>query len=57
MKRAQTIPTEVLDRARRALEERRSRRAPPPPTPPRANATRLTREKIVAALKKLHPMD
>jgi hypothetical protein len=51
------VPTQVLEQARRQAG---ARSAPPPPAPPRlkkgATAT-LPREKVIAALKKLHPMD
>lgn len=47
------IPVAVLERARQLSQ------APRPPPPPAAapKATRHPREKIVQALKKLHPMD
>ncbi|MGV3622064.1 MAG: hypothetical protein ACO1OB_14675 [Archangium sp.] len=47
------IPTEVLERAKQSAE---SRKPVPPPQKPKARAP-LAREKVIAALKKLHPMD
>ncbi|MBI3182449.1 MAG: hypothetical protein HYZ28_09920 [Myxococcales bacterium] len=56
-----TIPRAVLERARRLALEAKSNelrgRVPPPPTPPKPLPVRLKREKIVRALKRLHPMD
>jgi hypothetical protein len=55
------LPIEVLERARAVAKERTA--APPPPalTPPRPTAVKIpqrdAREKVVAALKRLHPMD
>ena len=47
------LPAEVLDRARKV-----SSAAPRPPPPPKPRADKPhPREKIVQALKKLHPMD
>jgi hypothetical protein len=53
------IPTEVLERARavtRSVVPRPSPAVPPPPSAPRP-MQRRAREKVVAALKRLHPMD
>jgi hypothetical protein len=47
-------PVQVLERAKTLLRER-----PKPPPPPVSERDRqaLPREKVIAALKKLHPMD
>jgi hypothetical protein len=57
------LPAQVLERAReltRALGEPASR-APAPPPPPRAARKPLAhaerKQKVLAGLKKLHPMD
>ena len=51
-KRPLRIPVSVLERARKVSE------APRPPSPPALmKPSRHPREKIVQALKKLHPMD
>ena len=47
------IPTEVLERARKASQAPR----PPPPPATVQGQTKRPREKIVQALRKLHPMD
>lgn len=57
MKKRVKIPSTVLTRAKAALEARPSQKPveeSPKNEPPRANAARA---KVVAALKKLHPMD
>jgi hypothetical protein len=62
---ARKIPHEILTRARRLAvttrpETSSTEPAPAPPTPPtavRQRLSRTTREKVVAALKRLHPMD
>ncbi len=53
------IPVEVLERARAVSKDKRAVSAPAP-SAPRAKATlqpKSPREKVVAALKRLHPMD
>lgn len=51
--RKRRIPVAVLERARKV-----SAAPPRPPDPPKtATRTKLPREKIVEALRKLHPMD
>jgi hypothetical protein len=51
------IPTSVLERAKAAVEQTPARK-PAPPAQPRASTKHpLAREKVIAALKKLHPMD
>ena len=52
-KRRVSVPTTVLDRAAELTRLAVKPLAPPPP----AKAKLLPREKVVAALKKLHPMD
>lgn len=49
------VPTAVLERARAAASATAKKPAPPAP-PPKARAP-IAREKVIAALKKLHPMD
>lgn len=49
------LPALVLEKAREAAGARKAPAAPPPPKAPARGA--LTRAKVVAALKKLHPMD
>lgn len=49
------LPAKVLDRARKVSSEAPRGPGAPPPSP-RADK-RHPREKIVLALKKLHPMD
>lgn len=53
------IPSAVLARARSlAVLARAPEEAPPePPPPPRPTRPKLARDKVVAALKRLHPMD
>lgn len=46
------IPTQVLELARRATAVPK-----PPSVPEQAKPSKHPREKIVAALRKLHPMD
>ena len=55
MKKKLKIPQVVLERARAAAEGTPGKKpsAPPPPKHQR----QLARAKVVAALKKLHPMD
>jgi hypothetical protein len=50
------IPSTVLERAKAAAEQT-SAKKPSPPVAPRAGRQPLAREKVIAALKKLHPMD
>ncbi len=54
-KRVVKLPTSVLSRAKTAAAEL----PPMKPQPPALKTTRapLAREKVIAALKKLHPMD
>lgn len=63
-----TIPTAVLTQAKRLAEvvgpkqegPAAARAVPAPPSPPRLARSpldRAKREKLVAALKRLHPMD
>ena len=47
------LPEQVLVRVQLMVDAKRS---PAPPEPPKARKL-LAREKVVAALKKLHPMD
>ncbi len=47
------IPAAVLERAKAGAE---ARKPVPPPQSPKVRAP-LAREKVIAALKKLHPMD
>lgn len=55
----QSIPTGVLERAQAAAVSTTAKK--PEPVKTRAEATRrpanATRTKVIAALKKLHPMD
>lgn len=48
------IPTAVLERAKQSTE---GRKPVPPAQQPKTARTPLAREKVIAALKKLHPMD
>ena len=53
-----TIPAAVLDRAKLVAKEHEPpRRANPEPSPSRLPGQTRAREKVVAALKRLHPMD
>lgn len=54
MKRQVKIPSKVLARAKAAVEQASPKKPIPPPHQPRKT---LAREKVIAALKKLHPMD
>jgi hypothetical protein len=49
------LPAHVLERAKEAASARKP--PAPPPAPKVASKGALTRAKVVAALKKLHPMD
>jgi hypothetical protein len=57
------LPIEVVERARAVAKERATAVPPPHLSPPRPSAPRppepraRAREKVVAALKRLHPMD
>jgi hypothetical protein len=55
------LPTEVIERARSVAKERATAIPPPHLSPPRPSAPRpperRARDKVVAALKRLHPMD
>ena len=55
MKRKVKIPQAVLERARAAVEHTAAKK-PVPPSAPRTQKP-LARAKVIAALKKLHPMD
>lgn len=60
--RRQKLPTTVLERAKAAAEAVPARRPAAPAPASKAPATRAAkpnaaRAKVVAALKKLHPMD
>lgn len=54
MKKRVKIPLTVLARAKTAAEQAPAKKPVPPPHQPRKP---LAREKVIAALKKLHPMD
>lgn len=56
MKKRIKIPEAVLVRAKAAVEQAPAKKPAPPPV---ASSTRrpLAREKVISALKKLHPMD
>jgi hypothetical protein len=57
VKRAK-IPTKVLVRAKAAVAAGSAGDSAKKPTPPPHQARKtLAREKVIAALKKLHPMD
>jgi hypothetical protein len=48
------IPSAVMARAKAAVESASPKKPIPPPHQPRKT---IAREKVIAALKKLHPMD
>jgi len=54
VKKKVKIPTSVLTRAKAATEQAPAKKPLPPAHQPRRT---LAREKVIAALKKLHPMD
>jgi len=54
VKKKLKIPTSVLTRAKAAVEQAPAKKPVPPAHQPRRA---LAREKVIAALKKLHPMD
>lgn len=54
-KRVVKLPTTVLSRAKTAAAEQPSQKPQPPPL--KTTRKPLAREKVIAALKKLHPMD
>jgi len=54
VKKRVKIPLTVLARAKSAAEQAPAKKPVPPPHQPRQP---LAREKVIAALKKLHPMD
>ncbi len=56
MKKRVKIPETVLARAKAAAEQAPAKKPAPPPTASQARKP-LAREKVIAALKKLHPMD
>lgn len=51
------IPTSVLERAKAAVEQNGTAKKPQPPAQPTRGRQPLARAKVIAALKKLHPMD
>ena len=55
MARRVKLPPQVMARVRALIEAPRP--LPPPPPEPAKLKKPLTREKVVAALRKLHPMD
>lgn len=55
---AKRVPVEVVQRAQSALTKQYTVAPTPKPTAPAApKAKRLAKDKVVAALKRLHPMD
>ena len=54
MKKKLKIPTSVLTRAKAAIEQTPAKKPLPPAHQP---GRTLAREKVISALKKLHPMD
>lgn len=50
------IPESVLERAKAAAEQTAAKK-PAPPSQPKQGRQPLARAKVIAALKKLHPMD
>ncbi|GMU60959.1 MAG: hypothetical protein AMXMBFR34_27220 [Myxococcaceae bacterium] len=54
--RTKKIPVVVFERAK-AVASTSAVKKPPQPTAPGRRRPVLAREKVVAALKKLHPMD
>jgi hypothetical protein len=54
VKKQVKIPTRVLARAKAAVELASPKKPVPPAHQPRKT---LAREKVIAALRKLHPMD
>lgn len=54
MKRQLKIPSKVMARAKAAVELSSPKKPIPPPHQPRKT---IAREKVIAALRKLHPMD
>ncbi len=57
MKRRVKIPLTVLARAKAAVQQAPAKKPPPPPPAQGATRQPLAREKVISALKKLHPMD
>ena len=55
--RRQKLPSTVLERAKAAAEAVPARRPAAPAPASKAAKPNATRAKVVAALKKLHPMD
>lgn len=57
-KRVAKVPVVVFERAKAAATTvKKAPAAPPRPTAPGRRKSSPAREKLVAALKKLHPMD
>lgn len=56
MKKQAKIPQTVLARAKAAAEQAPAKKPAPPPMASQSKKP-LAREKVIAALKKLHPMD
>lgn len=58
-KRVAKVPVVVFERAKAAATTavKKAPAAPPRPTAPGRRKSSPAREKVVAALKKLHPMD
>jgi hypothetical protein len=58
-KRVVKVPVVVFERAKAAASTgtKKAPAPPPRPTAPGRKRSPLAREKVVAALKKLHPMD
>ncbi|MEW5742603.1 MAG: hypothetical protein AB1938_27045 [Myxococcota bacterium] len=54
--RTKKVPVVVFERAKAAVSSSGVKKAPQPTAPGRARPLKA-REKVVAALKKLHPMD
>lgn len=57
MKKRIKIPETVLARAKAAVEQAPAKKPAPPPPTPSTSRQPLARAKVIAALKKLHPMD
>jgi hypothetical protein len=55
VKKAVKVPAQVLANARAAAEQTQPKKPQPPPSPRGRRV--LAREKVIKALKKLHPMD
>lgn len=57
MKKRIKIPETVLARAKAAVEQAPAKKPAPPPPSTATSRRPLARAKVIAALKKLHPMD